>query len=352
VVGGHGAFRGDALPGPRRAKTEERAVDADEVGAAHREAERLATLQRYGIVARPLGSDFDDVVGAAAALCRTPIAAINVLDRTHQVTMSAVGAELGPSMVRAESWCARVVTSGREMHVPDIAAVPALAATSAHREAGLTFYLGVPVITSDGVSVGSLCVADSHPRSLLPDQVRGVELLGRVVGSLLEARRQLLTLARVSTEFEEAAATDPLTGLPNRRGIRPLLAAFPPGTSVAVLDLDDFKRVNDERGHPAGDELLRLFADTMRTTCRSDDHPARWGGEEFLLLLPDTDAHRAAVVLEHLRTTWARSSDVTFSAGVASIREWESVDGVLDRADTALYSAKRGGRNQVVVSVG
>lgn len=324
----------------------------DDIAAARRETDRLATLQRYGIAARPLGADFDDIVGAAAALCRTPIAAINVIDRTHQVTMSAVGTDLGPRTPRAESWCARVVTSGRELHVPDIGADPLLAGSVGHRESGLAFYLGVPVVTSDGVSVGSLCVADSHPRSLLPEQVRGVELLGRVVGALLDARRQLLTLAKVSTEFEEAASTDALTGLPNRRGIRPLLAAFPPGTSVAVLDLDEFKSVNDERGHPAGDEVLRQFADTIRATCRHTDRPARWGGEEFLLLLPDTDASRAAVVLDHLRAAWAQTCDVTFSAGVAAIREWESADGVLDRADTALYSAKRAGRNQVVVAVG
>lgn len=356
MVSEHGADprSGRPLPGPRRRTAQEGAppTGPEAIGGARRDDERLAALHRYGIAARPLGADFDDIVGATAALCRTPIAAINVIDRTHQVTVSALGVDLGPRVARAESWCARVVSSGRGLHVPDVAADPDLRATPGFLESGLRFYLGVPVVTSDGVSVGSLCVADAHPRSLLPDQVHGVELLGRVVGALLDARRQLLTLATVSTEFEAAASTDVLTGLPNRRGIRPLLSAFPPGTSVAVLDLDDFKGVNDQHGHPAGDEVLRQFADTVRTTCRHTDRAARWGGEEFLLLLPDTEPRGAAVVLDHLRAAWARRSDVTFSAGVAAIREWESAEGVLDRADTALYSAKRAGRNQVVVAVG
>ncbi|NYD21592.1 diguanylate cyclase (GGDEF)-like protein [Kineococcus aurantiacus] len=268
------------------------------------------------------------------------------------MTLATVGGDLGPGPGLEESWCARVVATGREVLVPDVGHDPEFSRSRAHLDAGLSFYLGVPVVAADGVGVGSLCVADRHPRSLLPEQVRGVAMLGRVVGRLLDARRQLLALAAVSSQFERAAVTDPLTGLPNRRGMRSLLVAVPPGTAVALLDLDGFKGVNDQRGHAAGDELLRGFAGVLRRACRHTDRPARWGGEEFLLLLPGTDAERAAVVLEHVRATWAQVSDVTFSAGIACVREWESAEEVLDRADAALYAAKRGGRDQVVVAAG
>lgn len=305
---------------------------------------RADALERYGVVARPLGPDFDDAVAATAALCATPIAAINVIDARRQFTLAAVGSDTGPNIPRSQSWCTRVITSGRELHVPDVTAEPELAASLSHTESRLSFYLGTPLVTPEGVTVGSLCVADTRSRRLRADQVRGFVAQGRVVSALLEARRNLLALAEESARFEEAAATDPLTNLPNRRGISPLLAAVPPGTSVVKFDLD-------RSGQAAGDDVLRDFAAVLRTACRRSDHSARWGGEEFLLLLPETGSPRAAVVVDHLRERWARPGRVTFSAGIACTRPWEPVDRVLDRADTALHAARQAGRDRTVSSV-
>jgi diguanylate cyclase (GGDEF)-like protein len=125
--------------------------------------------------------------------------------------------------------------------------------------------------------------------------------------------------------------------------------------SIALIDLDWFKRINDAFGHPTGDEVLRTFAITVFANIRTIDRFGRYGGEEFLLVLPDTPAEEAARILERLRTIiadldWSAFSPglrVTISAGIATLRPDETPDSFLARADSALYAAKAGGRNRI-----
>jgi two-component system, cell cycle response regulator len=162
----------------------------------------------------------------------------------------------------------------------------------------------------------------------------------------------------------EHASTDPLTGLSNRRHIEPQLlgettralrhrATF----SILMADLDHFKLVNDRYGHDVGDEVLREVARRIRSLLRTEDRPARWGGEEFLILLTDTDADQAAIVAEKLRQGIAEQPveykelqiPITISIGVAAhCGEREPID-LINRADQALYRAKHEGRNRVCV---
>jgi diguanylate cyclase (GGDEF)-like protein len=126
--------------------------------------------------------------------------------------------------------------------------------------------------------------------------------------------------------------------------------------SIALIDLDWFKRINDTHGHPTGDEVLRTFAITVFANIRSFDRFGRFGGEEFLLVLPDTPQDTAATILDRLRAIiadldWSAFSPgmrVTVSAGVTALRPEESPDALLARADRALYEAKAGGRNRIV----
>jgi diguanylate cyclase (GGDEF)-like protein len=125
--------------------------------------------------------------------------------------------------------------------------------------------------------------------------------------------------------------------------------------SIALIDLDWFKRINDTYGHPTGDEVLRTFAITMFANIRSVDRFGRYGGEEFLLVLPDLSEDAAARALDRLRAIiadldWSAFSPgmkVTLSAGVAVLRPNESPDTFLARADRALYAAKAKGRNRI-----
>ncbi len=172
-----------------------------------------------------------------------------------------------------------------------------------------------------------------------------------------------LKLKEAYRRIEELAELDELTGSFNRRCIMRMLeeeiarARRSSSTcSIALIDLDWFKRINDAFGHPTGDEVLRTFAITMFANIRSIDRFGRYGGEEFLLLLPDTPADSAARLLDRLRTIiaeldWSAFSagmKVTISAGLATLRQDETSDTLLARADNALYAAKAQGRNRII----
>jgi diguanylate cyclase (GGDEF)-like protein len=169
--------------------------------------------------------------------------------------------------------------------------------------------------------------------------------------------------ARLHRIVEKQARIDGLTALANRRHFEDQLAAerarverFGGPLAVVIADLDDFKDVNDRFGHPAGDVVLREFARTLEEGIRDIDLAARWGGEEFVLLLPGTDLDGAARVAERIRRALAQrivlSADgepiaVTASFGVAAYPGGAAADQLLAAADAALYEAKRSGKNRV-----
>jgi diguanylate cyclase (GGDEF)-like protein len=162
--------------------------------------------------------------------------------------------------------------------------------------------------------------------------------------------------------IEELAELDELTGSFNRRCIMRMLdeeiaraGRNDAPCSIALIDLDYFKRINDAYGHPTGDEVLRTFAITMFANIRSIDRFGRYGGEEFLLVLPELPRYGAARTLDRLRAIvaeldWSAFSPgmrVTISAGIATLRPNEGRDTFLARADRALYTAKAQGRNRI-----
>ncbi len=172
-----------------------------------------------------------------------------------------------------------------------------------------------------------------------------------------------LKLKEAYRRIEELAELDELTGSFNRRCIMRILddeveraRRANAACSVALIDLDFFKRINDVHGHPTGDEVLRTFAITVFANIRTVDRFGRYGGEEFLLVLPDTSADSAARLLDRLRAIvadldWSAFSPgmrVTLSAGVTALRADENSDAILARADSALYAAKARGRNRIV----
>jgi diguanylate cyclase len=169
-----------------------------------------------------------------------------------------------------------------------------------------------------------------------------------------------LQLQEAYRRIEELAELDELTGSLNRRCIMRVLEEelararrINASCSVALIDLDWFKRINDAYGHPTGDEVLRTFATTMFANIRTVDRFGRYGGEEFLLVLPDTAESSAAQMLDRLRAIiadldWSAFStgmQVTISAGIATLHADENSDNLLARADCALYAAKGRGRN-------
>lgn len=182
----------------------------------------------------------------------------------------------------------------------------------------------------------------SPDESLIYARAADVSELKRVEGE----REELLGKVR------DMATHDSLTGLPNRRALeeqlpREMARARRAGSPlcVAIIDIDHFKEYNDSHGHLAGDEVLRACARAWDESLRGEDTIVRFGGEEFLVLLPETPAEQAAEIVERLRMTTPMGQ--TCSAGLAVWDHGESIDDLLGRADKALYLAKASGRNQL-----
>jgi diguanylate cyclase (GGDEF)-like protein len=194
--------------------------------------------------------------------------------------------------------------------------------------------------------------------------VTGAEALGargdrHMRDSVAQAAPVLANLRNLALA-EHRASTDALTGLPNKRDVQDTLKRMVAYTarigaplSVALLDLDHFKQINDTLGHERGDEVLAATAAAMRSTLRDSDFIGRYGGEEFLLLLPDTDRTGAATVLESIRSAIARVTvpgvdrAISASIGVAVHQQHVDAETLVRGADRALYLAKSGGRNRV-----
>lgn len=190
------------------------------------------------------------------------------------------------------------------------------------------------------------------------------ELLARV-SAALRVKSLQDELRRRNLELDRMSRTDALTGLCNRRHLEERLNEFVSlgrrhgeDLAAAMIDLDHFKRVNDAAGHPAGDAVLQVAAERLRDILRAEDVLGRWGGEEFLALLPRTDAAGAQLAAERMRQAVADSPiplpeggeiQVTASIGAAAGIGDRAAD-LISRADVALYEAKAAGRNRVVVA--
>ena len=196
---------------------------------------------------------------------------------------------------------------------------------------------------------GTLALIDPGP--IAPS--RWITMTGLVVGTAVVVRLLSERIERLIGALEAAARTDRLTGLPNRRGFeeqfareaaRARRAGWP--VSLLLADVDRFKEINDRWGHAAGDSALVAVAAVFRDALRTCDTPARIGGDEFVVLLPETDAEGAQVVAARLaEAVTARGTDaalrLTVSFGVAEHPDGGSLDDLMRTADMALYAAKR-----------
>ncbi len=174
------------------------------------------------------------------------------------------------------------------------------------------------------------------------------------------------SLALAMTQLREMASHDQLTNLLNRRRMNELLdmewqrvqRTHHP-TALIMMDLDHFKRVNDHFGHQAGDEVLQGFSTLAQASLRGADALSRWGGEEFLVLCPETTPEQAVTAMTRLQSALRSTTllpahpefSITFSAGVATLRPGESMASAIERADQALYRAKNDGRDRTIVDL-
>jgi diguanylate cyclase (GGDEF)-like protein len=287
------------------------------------------------------------VVGAAHVALMLPD------DAGHLVVARSHGFDVGSYRVACDetTLSGSAFVTGRTQVIADWASHPKVAtgAVDAMTHAGVTESragIFVPLETPDGPA-GVLIV-------FLPTLLTAADaaLLGLV--QLLAAEAGLaISRAEMRRRLADQARTDPLTGTPNRRVWcerldfeRERASRGGPPVIVAVLDLDHFKAFNDSFGHPAGDDLLCEVSQAWNAALRPTDLLARLGGEEFGVLLADTDIDTAVAVMERLRTLVP--GEQTVSIGVVLSADDETADATMQRADEALYAAKAAGRDCVV----
>lgn len=236
-------------------------------------------------------------------------------------------------------------------------------------EPHIRFYASHPVFGREKMPVGSVCLVDHAPRTDFGD---GDQEILSDLAALVERELELrsanalqLDLQKKNKNLRRRSLVDPLLGTWNRGAIMRILtiesircekAGVP--LSLIVADLDFFKKINDTYGHPAGDSVLVRVASRLRSCIRPQEALGRYGGEEFLIVLPGSSHATAVRVAERMRTAVAAQPEsiggvalnLTISAGVASTDLFPaaSTEELISRADMALYLAKDGGRNRVV----
>ena len=231
---------------------------------------------------------------------------------------------------------------------------------AAMNEGGATHYIGKPWEDSALLQTVRDGVRHYH---LMMENRRHQEVINQKNTELQEL---LSRLAQQNSELERMASTDALTGLTNRRRFlesleneRSRIERYGGALSLIMFDIDHFKKVNDTWGHAVGDVVLREIARGPQRFLRKADSAVRYGGEEFVILLPETELPGAVLVADRLRQLVANTViaqdqgppiSVTVSVGVASIVPNESGEDLLNRADKAMYQAKKNGRNRVELS--
>ena len=311
------------------------------------EQERLTALESYDVLDTPSEEAFDRVTRRVRSIFGVSMSTVTLIDGHRQWFKSQQGmpnneTARGPALCNAAIDYARplVVTDTlqdkRFVDNPFVTGAPFI-----------RFYAGVQLRSPEGHAIGTLCAMHNQPRTFDDTQLAILADLAKTVTSELELRT--------------VATRDALTGTLSRRALREeltraisLARRHKFELSCIFFDLDHFKNINDTNGHAAGDMVLRACVDACRSELRSTDTIGRFGGEEFVVVLPHTGSQAAMAVAEKVRSAIARCRvegangplRVTASLGVATFNGGEiDADELIKRADTALYAAKAASRN-------
>jgi diguanylate cyclase (GGDEF)-like protein len=328
---------------------------------------KIASIHSLDLFYTPLEERFERITRIARRALHAPVAAISLLNEDKQWFKSAAGWGIS-ELPRDQAICKLTVETNQIVTISDtladarVAKLPIVMSAPRFRA-----YAGHPLADERGACAGTFCVLDLKPREFTPvDRQALIDLAALAQRELLsdQLTNAAATLTSKLGMARREALMDPLTHLWNRRGASVLLkGAFASADqrgaplALALLDLDNFKRVNDTRGHQAGDEVLRRVASRLLSTVRSEDAICRLGGDEFLVLMADTDGAIASRVAERIRRAitdtpiptrdGALSVSVSVGCTIRQARDPTAVEALLERADKALMESKTAGRNQV-----
>jgi diguanylate cyclase (GGDEF)-like protein len=331
-----------------------------EAAYARTEVHRLAAVRRIGLLGTPAEERFDRITRLAKRLFDVPLAVVDIVGAKLAWLKSVQGFD-GVEGLRCDSYCHHAVLSDETFVVRDASTDPRVFDSGFAKT--WVFYAGVP-LRFEGERVGVLCIGDSQPRDFDDDEDRSLRDLAVMVEQELQVARMSqtqLALARTNEELQMKANVDVLTRLWNRRAIleiaqtERMVATGSTRMAALLIDLDDFKSINDRFGHAAGDEVLRASAQRLRASVRAEDAVGRLGGDEFLVLVADAQAEDMAAMAERIRALQSKPLirfgphliALTCSVGYAVGPASGPIDGLLRLADEALYRAKAKGRNRV-----
>jgi len=328
---------------------------------------QLVELHTLDVFYTPLEERFERITRSARRLLKVPVAAVTILSRDKQWFKSVNGWSVSELPVK-QSLCTWTVQDDQATIVPDTKEDPRFAQHPlVVGKPYFRFYAGCPLRDKQGSATATFCVFDIKPRIFSAEDMQslqdfaGMAQQELLVDQLANAQAQLISKLGVA---RREAMFDPLTRVWNRRGATPflrttLVAAEEANTEVSVcaIDLDKLKYINDNYGHQAGDKVLSKLATLLVSCVRTDDIVCRFGGDEFMLILPGADGKLASQIAERARRTIQESPirtregsiPVTVSIGCASRQPDERVtaEELIRRADDALMSCKKGGRNRV-----
>ncbi len=328
---------------------------------------KLAELHVVDVFFTPLEERFERITRLARRSLNVPVAAITCLSTEKQWFKSVAGWAVTELPV-SHSLCPLTLEENRICVINDTledsrsAEHPLVV-----NKPNFRFYAGYPLQESSGLAVGTLCLFDTKPREFTEEQLCTLHDLGEI------ARNELLTiqLSDAQSEFinklgaaRREALFDPLTRIWNRRGAGVLLRSslqkaqeMDTDISICLLDVDNFKEINDTHGHQAGDQVLRKLAAMLVSSVRADDIICRYGGDEFLLILPETSAADATQIAERARRAVSETPvqireaavQASVSIGLAARHRGTEVtlEELLKQIDDALIFCKREGRNQI-----
>ena len=335
----------------------------DVTDRVNREAEQAALRRVATVVARE--ADLEEigrvVAQETAVLLNASGSAVYRFESEEEATCVAAHPPAAPETpatarltLTPATATGRTARTGEATRVEDYRSVPGDASVSEVLDAGLRSGIAAPLWTR-GRLWGALTAGSSRPRAFGPAEERRL-------AAFAELAAIAVANAETRNELDRLADTDPLTGLANRRALTARLNGEVERArrhghplSLAILDLDDFKMVNDTLGHQTGDAVLEEVGRRLAATCRAGELVARMGGEEFAWILPMVDATGSAVAVERARASIAGISvegarGITCSAGICDLTVASGVDELLRRADRALYVAKGAGRDRVEIA--
>lgn len=332
------------------------------------ELQRLHSLKTLNLLYTPLDKSLERITRLAKIFFKIPIVAISLIDTEVQWFKSIQGLDICDT-TRDVSFCGHAILQDDIFIINDaFSDLRFLDNPLVKSEPNIRFYAGYPIRSIDGYKIGTLCIIDSKSREYTQEQLNALKDFAGMVEDIIHNQKQGLMhkiLINELDEVERKSLIDPLTRTWNRKAIEQFLEkklllskAQNEKFGLGLIDIDNFKLLNDTYGHIAGDVALQAITKTLLDCLRSYDVLARWGGEEFIAVIDTNNKNTLTSILERARKEIEKTPimfegnnlSISFTAGVVLVEplNFETISKLISLADKALYEGKNNGKNRLI----